>query len=112
MAADIEACRQNCAQGSDEWLVSLACIRTGATDMSSLCIILRGACGWPRSFLPGSPQGCFCPITQEVMRDPVLAADGHTFEREVIGALVVCMWSGKDTSGCLLRPPGSLKPDQ
>lgn len=25
-----------------------------------------------------------CPITLEVMRDPVIAADGHTYEREAI----------------------------
>ena len=26
----------------------------------------------------------YCPITQEIMEDPVLASDGHTYEREAI----------------------------
>jgi hypothetical protein len=26
----------------------------------------------------------FCPITQEIMRDPVIAEDGHTYEKAVI----------------------------
>src|SRR5689334_18332378 len=26
----------------------------------------------------------FCPITQEIMRDPVIAEDGHTYEKVVI----------------------------
>ncbi|CAN0353385.1 unnamed protein product, partial [Ectocarpus sp. 13 AM-2016] len=25
-----------------------------------------------------------CPITRELMRDPVIAADGHTYDREAI----------------------------
>ena len=25
-----------------------------------------------------------CPITDEIMRDPVIAADGHTYERRAI----------------------------
>jgi len=30
------------------------------------------------------PPEFFCPITQELMRDPVCTSDGHTFEREAI----------------------------
>jgi hypothetical protein len=30
------------------------------------------------------PEVFVCPITMEVMRDPVIAADGHTYEREAI----------------------------
>ena len=25
-----------------------------------------------------------CPISREIMQDPVIAADGHTYEREMI----------------------------
>lgn len=32
------------------------------------------------------PPEHFCPITQEVMDDPVLAMDGHTYERKAIEA--------------------------
>jgi len=30
------------------------------------------------------PNECFCPITQEIMEDPVIAQDGHTYERKAI----------------------------
>ena len=30
------------------------------------------------------PDECFCPITQEIMEDPVVAQDGHTYERSAI----------------------------
>jgi ankyrin repeat protein/CII-binding regulator of phage lambda lysogenization HflD len=30
------------------------------------------------------PEECFCPITQEIMQDPVIAQDGHTYERTAI----------------------------
>lgn len=32
-----------------------------------------------RSIAP--PRELVCPITQEVLKDPVVAADGHTYER-------------------------------
>ena len=30
------------------------------------------------------PGECFCSITQEIMEDPVIARDGHTYERQAI----------------------------
>ena len=30
------------------------------------------------------PNECFCPITHEIMEDPVIAQDGHTYERAAI----------------------------
>ena len=30
------------------------------------------------------PPDFICPITQEVMRDPVIALDGHSYERNAI----------------------------
>ena len=30
------------------------------------------------------PPEIVCPITDEIMRDPVMAADGHTYERRAI----------------------------
>ena len=30
------------------------------------------------------PNECFCPITQEIMEEPVIAQDGHTYERAAI----------------------------
>ena len=32
----------------------------------------------------GPPEIFLCPITQELMRDPVVATDGHTYERHAI----------------------------
>jgi len=28
-----------------------------------------------------APEAFYCPITQDIMQDPVVAADGHTYER-------------------------------
>jgi hypothetical protein len=30
------------------------------------------------------PEAFICPITQEIMNDPVVASDGHTYERTAI----------------------------
>ena len=30
------------------------------------------------------PDGYTCPISTEIMKDPVILADGHTYEREAI----------------------------
>jgi hypothetical protein len=35
---------------------------------------------------PGPPDEYFCPITLEIMTNPVLASDGHTYERKAIEA--------------------------
>ena len=32
------------------------------------------------------PDALCCPISMEIMRDPVIAADGHTYERAEIEA--------------------------
>ena len=34
----------------------------------------------------GMPEEIVCPITQEIMIDPVVAADGHTYERNAIAS--------------------------
>jgi len=31
------------------------------------------------------PRELVCPITQELLRDPVVAEDGHTYERNSLG---------------------------
>ena len=35
------------------------------------------------------PDEFTCPITQELMQDPVVAADGHTYERAAIAEWIV-----------------------
>ncbi len=45
-----------------------------------------------------------CAPVQEVLRDPVLCADGHTYEREAILAWFV---AGHDTSPVTSEPLGS-----
>ena len=42
----------------------------------------------------GAPDDLQCPISQELMRDPVVAADGRTYER----AQIVEWYRGHDTS--------------
>ena len=48
------------------------------------------------------PDGYVCPITRELMRDPVFCGDGHTYERDAISVWLMT----KDTSpktGCVLE---------
>ncbi|KAL1426440.1 hypothetical protein MTO96_003440 [Rhipicephalus appendiculatus] len=47
------------------------------------------------------PEELFCPITQEPMRDPVVAADGYSYERT---AIIRWLESGKDTSPMTNEP--------
>lgn len=42
-----------------------------------------------------APDEYFCPITHELMKDPVIAADGFTYERS---AIAEWLQSGRDTS--------------
>ncbi|KAL7203416.1 hypothetical protein ACSBR2_016656 [Camellia fascicularis] len=62
---------------------------------------MRASCGAPSSFRMSSEEHCqipsyfICPIFQEIMRDPHVAADGFTYEFE---ALRGWLDSGNDTS--------------
>ncbi|KAK9830346.1 hypothetical protein WJX72_011173 [[Myrmecia] bisecta] len=57
-----------------------------------------------RALLPGINEDVFsCPITQVVMRDPVLCSDGHTYERSAITAWLRL----RDTSPMTNEPPAS-----
>uniref|UniRef100_A0A146P7Q9 WD repeat, SAM and U-box domain-containing protein 1 n=1 Tax=Fundulus heteroclitus TaxID=8078 RepID=A0A146P7Q9_FUNHE len=40
------------------------------------------------SVCSGTPDEFLCPITRELMRDPVIAADGYSYEREAIESWV------------------------
>ena len=46
------------------------------------------------------PRTFFCAISQSVMKDPVLAADGHTYERDAIEQ----WFARKDTSPMTNEP--------
>jgi hypothetical protein len=46
-----------------------------------------------------TPDEYQCPITMEVMNDPVMAADGHTYERAAIE-----QWFSQNSSGPILSP--------
>ena len=49
----------------------------------------------PAQEAPDIPQPLLCPITQRIMKDPVIAGDGHTYERKAVEA----WWArGKRTS--------------
>ena len=58
----------------------------------------------------GVVSSFMCPITQDIMTDPVITSDGHTYEREAIEH-----WYAIATSACIsfrmiiiLRWAGSL----
>ena len=44
----------------------------------------------------GSPDELRCPITKELMVDPVIAADGHTYERSAIERVFADKPSGEN----------------
>ena len=48
----------------------------------------------------GDLPACICPITHEVMEDPVVCADGHSYERAAITQWLLA----RDTSPCTNAP--------
>jgi hypothetical protein len=58
------------------------CIRTGTF---SFLVPFKSNTANKAAIVPGLINNSFlCPITQEIMLDPVFAMDGHTYEREAI----------------------------
>lgn len=51
---------------------------------------------------PEAPPSFFCPITLEVMRDPVTAADGHSYEKDAIEVWLCENNTSPKTGGALL----------
>ena len=55
------------------------------------------------------PDALCCPISMEIMRDPVIAADGHTYERAEIEAWFAnnrtspTVWKSTSASGARCR---------
>ena len=58
---------------------------------------------------PQVPDALCCPISMEIMRDPVIAADGHTYERAEIEAWFANNRTSPKTGAVL--PHGSLIPN-
>jgi hypothetical protein len=63
------------------------------------------AAQWPRHFI--------CPLTGQIMVDPVMAADGHTYERAAISDWLrlrdVSPVTGQPLSSAVLQPNYSLR---
>jgi hypothetical protein len=57
-------------------------------SFADLHIQLSGLLDQESSHGPGHkmaiPDGFLCPITQDIMKDPVILLDGHTYERAAI----------------------------
>ncbi|KAK8979925.1 hypothetical protein V6N11_066124 [Hibiscus sabdariffa] len=72
-----------------------------STDVWRVLEPMRASCGGSSSFKLGSEEHCqppsyfICPIFQEVMQDPHVAADGYTYEAEAVRGWLDC---GHDTS--------------
>ena len=63
---------------------------------------------------PNAPNDFVCPITKELMTDPVITADGHTYERSAIEETFVAMntkspLTGKQLITCRLYPNITLR---
>ena len=61
--------------------------------------------GAAASFRPGAPNVFLCPISQEVMAEPVVAADGHSYEKTEIEK-----WFASLSPSLSLPPSLSLTP--
>jgi tetratricopeptide (TPR) repeat protein len=58
------------------------------------------------------PQDCICPLTREVMRDPVMVADGFTYEREMITQWFESSESSRSPMTNLPLPHTNLLPNR
>jgi hypothetical protein len=70
------------------------------------------ASGFYRSLPITIPQDCICPLTCEIMRDPVMVADGHTYEREMITQWFESSESSRNPMTNLLLPHANLIPNR
>lgn len=73
------------ADGNDALLARLrarqSAVRRAAHDARVAAYRARGA-------VVDAPEGGTCPLTLDTMRDPVVAADGNTYERDAIAAVL------------------------
>ena len=60
---------------------------------------------------PATPVDFRCPITTAVMRDPVVAADGHTYERQAIATWLATHNTSPLTREVIPFPP-ALTPNR
>ena len=71
----------------------------GQCVASSEGALINGCCT-PQIQQMASLYGLACPITKELMRDPVVASDGYTYERSAIEA-----WMGKTMLSPITHAP-------
>ena len=60
--------------------------------------------GWTQEDIDRYPNEVLCPITTELFEDPVVAADGHTYERSAIVA-----WLAKKNTSPMTNEPLATK---
>lgn len=70
-------------------LMPASCERRGPKSLPKPLLVReedepRMEAAWPAVFGPELYKTCLCPILGTVMKDPVVAADGHTYERGAI----------------------------
>jgi hypothetical protein len=66
------------------WVGRLSQQERGARDSAAQQGQPAAAGSMVQSTMPPPPNSFLCPITREVMRDPVTTADGHSYERAAI----------------------------
>ena len=67
--------------------VATACLeprRRSRAELADVLPKLEDIRGATLALGPNVPARYFCPLTQEIMEDPVNTADGHTYERAAI----------------------------
>lgn len=76
----IVACAEALDVNCDAWREQLACMRTREAQRKRLESVGVHNAHQPHEFC--------CPMTMEVMSDPVVASDGHTYERKALETIL------------------------
>lgn len=87
MVASYEQCIALVQTQAENWIAEKEAV---VSDARHTMYILRGESPWPQSAPPATdpPEHLCCPITLQVMNDPVVASDGQTYERSAIEAVL------------------------
>lgn len=80
----VASCRGTVDKDGDQIIEGSWSGTDGARGMLTLARRTAGGEGTDTEVLAASPSEFLCPITHELMKDPVTCADGHSYEREAL----------------------------
>lgn len=77
-------CLRNATTEEPELVITGRRPSTVISHMPSSPTAVDDVYGWTDEELHALPEECYCPITMDVLEDPVVAADGVTYEKKAI----------------------------